>query len=153
MFQLKSEDSTTILIIRITSAFWIFTKLFSYKVWHTDRLFPVIPPFEFLENIPNFVHLGLFFIALSGITIVGIFPKHKIFLGCTIIVEITSCLLYQNRWQPWEYQFLRTFLFFFFYNKNPKQFLNYFSFLIIATYFFSGLHKLNGGFCTPYGRK
>ncbi|WP_318640509.1 hypothetical protein [Flavobacterium ardleyense] len=146
MFQLKSEDSTTILIIRITSAFWIFTKLFSYKVWHTDRLFPVIPPFEFLENIPNSVHLALFFIALSGIALVGIFPKSKVILVATTAVEFSSCLLDQSRWQPWEYQYLLTFIFFFFYNKNPKQFLNYFSFLIIATYFFSGLHKLNGGF-------
>ena len=146
MFQLKSEDSTTILIIRITSAFWIFTKLFSYKVWHIDRLFPVIPPFEFLENIPNSVHLTLFFIALSGMALVGIFPKSKVILVATIAVEFSSCLLDQSRWQPWEYQYLLTFLLFFFYHKNQKQFLNYFSFLIVATYFFSGLHKLNGGF-------
>ena len=146
MFQFKSEESKTKLIIRITCAFWIFTKLFSYKVWHTDRLFPVIPPFEFLDNIPNSVHLALFFIALGGIALVGIFPKSKVILVATIAVELFSCLLDQLRWQPWEYQYLLTFLFFFFYHKNQKQFLNYFSFLIVATYFFSGLHKLNGGF-------
>lgn len=146
MFPLKSEESKANLIIRITCAFWIFTKLFSYKVWHTDRLFPVIPPFEFLDNIPNSVHLALFFIALGGIALLGIFPKSKVILVATIAIELFSCLLDQSRWQPWEYQYLLTFLFFIFYHKNQKQFLNYFSFLIIATYFFSGLHKLNGGF-------
>jgi hypothetical protein len=55
-------------------------------------------------------------------------------------------LLDQSRWQPWEYQYLLTFLFFFFYNNNPKQFINYFSFLLIAIYFNSGLHKIGGGF-------
>ncbi len=146
MLDFPSEESKTKLILRITCAFWIFTKLFSYKLWHVDRLFPVIPPFEFLDNIPNFVHLALFFIALSGIAFVGFFPKIKVILGLTIIIEISSCLLDQSRWQPWEYQYLLTFLFFFFYYREPKQFINYFSFLLIATYAFSGLHKLNGGF-------
>lgn len=146
MFQLKSEDSKTNLILRITCVFWIFTKLFSYNVWHTDRLFPVIPPFNFLEDVPNFVHLSLFFVALCGMAVVAVFPKNRAVLGLTIVVELMSCLLDQSRWQPWEYQYLLTFLFFFFYHHNRKQFSNYFAFLLVVTYFFSGLHKLNGGF-------
>ncbi len=146
MFQLKSEDSKTNLILKITCVFWIFTKLFSYKVWNTDRLFPVIPPFDFLEDVPNFVHLSLFFVALCGMAVVAVFPKNRTVLGLTIVVELMSCLLDQSRWQPWEYQYLLTFLFFFFYHHNRKQFSNYFAFLLVVTYFFSGLHKLNGGF-------
>lgn len=146
MFQLKSEDSKTNLILRITCVFWIFTKLFSYNVWHTDRLFPVIPPLNFLEDVPNFVHLSLFFVALCGMAVVAVFPNNRTVLGLTIVVELMSCLLDQSRWQPWEYQYLLTFIFFFFYHHNRKQFSNYFAFLLVVTYFFSGLHKLNGGF-------
>lgn len=146
MLQFKSDSYKTNLILKITSVFWIFTKLFSYNLWHTERLFPLIPPFDFLENIPNFIHLALFFLALIGIAFIGFFPKNKFILGITIIVELTSCLLDQNRWQPWEYQYLLTFLFHFFYFKNQKQFVNYFSFLLIVIYLNSGLHKLNGSF-------
>ena len=146
MFQLKSEDSKTSLILRITCVFWIFTKIFSYNVWHTDRLFPVIPPLNFLEDVPNFLHLSLFFVALCGMAVVVVFPNNRTVLGLTIVVEFLSCLLDQSRWQPWEYQYLLTFLFFFFYHHNRKQFSNYFAFLLVVTYFFSGLHKLNGGF-------
>ena len=146
MFEFKTDASKTNLILKITCVFWIFTKLFCYNLWHTDRLFPVVPPFDFLENIPNYVHLTLFYFALAGITFVGFFPKNKFVLGFTIVVEITSFILDQSRWQPWEYQYILTFLFFFFYHKNPKQFINYFSFLLAIIYFNSGLHKLTGGF-------
>ena len=146
MFQFKSDSDKTNLILKFTSVFWIFTKLFSYNLWHSERLFPLIPPFDFLENIPNFIHLSLFFFALAGIAFVGFFPKNKFILGITIIIEISSCLLDQNRWQPWEYQYLLTFLFHFFYFKNQKQSINYFSFLLIVLYLNSGLHKLNGSF-------
>jgi hypothetical protein len=146
MFQFKSDTDKSLLLLRITCAFWIFTKLFSFNLWHADRLFPVVPPFEFLENVPNIIHLALFYLALAGIALVGIFPKQKVILGITIAVELVSCLLDQSRWQPWEYQFLLTYSFFFFYHKKPKQFLTYFSFLLIVIYFQSGLHKLCGAF-------
>jgi hypothetical protein len=146
MVSMKSDVTKTILILRLTSFFWIFAKLFSYNLWHTQRLFPLIPPFDFLENVPNFIHLSLFYFALAGIALVGFFPKNKILIGCTLVVELISCLLDQNRWQPWEYQYFLTFAFFFFYHKNLRQFVTYFSFLLIVIYFNSGLHKLNGGF-------
>ncbi|HEU4496761.1 MAG TPA: hypothetical protein VFR70_06890 [Flavobacterium sp.] len=132
-------------IIQITCLFWISTKLFSYKLWHSDRLFPLVPPFGFLENIPNFIHLGLFWMAVSGLIII-IFKPAGYFIAATLLVELCSCLLDQNRWQPYEYQYYISLFFLFCYRKNPKQFLNYFSFLIIATYFFSGLHKFSGSF-------
>lgn len=146
MFHFKSEFSKTVLILRFTCVFWIFAKLFSYNLWHTERLFPLIPPFDFLENVPNIIHLSLFYFALAGIALVGIFPKNRMLIGFTLLIEFISCILDQNRWQPWEYQYFLTFAFFFFYHKNPKQFINYFSFLLIVIYFNSGIHKLNGGF-------
>ncbi|MDI1255370.1 MAG: hypothetical protein PSV16_04655 [Flavobacterium sp.] len=118
----------------------------SYKLWVSDRLFPLIPPLNFLENFTADTHLVLFFAALSGIFLIFIFPKSRFVLGLTIAIELCSCMLDQNRWQPWEYQYIITVLFAFFYRNNPKQFLNYFTFLIVIIYFNSGLHKLNGSF-------
>lgn len=121
MFTLQFDLSKTNLIVKVTAFFWIFAKIFSYNLWHTERLFPLIPPFHFLENIPNFVHLTLFYLAIVGITITGFFSKNKLILGLTILVEIASCLLDQGRWQPWEYQYLLTFLFFFFYRDKIQS--------------------------------
>jgi hypothetical protein len=52
------------LVIVLTCWVWIFTKLLSYNLWHSDRLFPLVPPFEFLDDIPNVIHLGLFWSVL-----------------------------------------------------------------------------------------
>lgn len=49
------------------------------------------------------------------------------------------------RWQPWEYQYLLTLIFFLF-SKDRKQFLSLVGFLIAITYIFSGLHKFSGSF-------
>jgi len=132
-------------IIQITCLFWIVTKFFSYNLWHTDRLFPLVPPFYFLEDIPNFVHLGLFWLAIIGMVLI-IFKPNKYLIIFTLIVEFCSCLLDQNRWQPYEYQYLITLLFLFCYKNNSKQFINYFSFLIAVIYLHSGLHKFTGAF-------
>lgn len=132
-------------IVQITCLFWIFTKFFSYNLWHADRLYPLVPPFEFLDGIPNFVHLGLFWVAIIGMALI-IFKSNKYLILFTLLVEFCSCMLDQNRWQPYEYQYFITLVFFFCYRNNSKQFINYFSFLIAVIYLHSGLHKLTGAF-------
>ena len=64
----------------------------------------------------------------------------------TLLIEFCSCSLDQNRWQPYEYQYFIILFFLYCYRKNAKQFINYFAFLIIVIYFFSGLHKFSGSF-------
>jgi len=132
-------------IVQITCLFWIFTKFFSYNLWHADRLYPLVPPFHFLDNVPNFIHLGLFWMAILGLSLI-IFKPNKYLIFFTLVVEFCSCLLDQNRWQPYEYQFFITLLFLFCYRNNYKQFINYFSFLLAIIYLNSGLHKLSGAF-------
>jgi hypothetical protein len=132
-------------LIKITCLFWIITKILSYKLWLSNRLFPLVPPFDFLENIPNWIHLTLFFCGLLLLVLTFIAPKNKFFIALTIGVELGSCLLDQNRWQPYEYHCILLFSFYYFFGES-KKFINYFVFLLIAIYINSGLHKLNGGF-------
>lgn len=132
-------------IIKITSAFWIITKIASFKLWISNREFPLIPIFDFLENLPNYVHLFLLISFFTSIALVFLYPNKKPFIIAVLIIEITSCLLDQNRWQPYEYQFLLTFIFYLAYDSK-KQFLNYFTFLLLIIYLNSGLHKINGSF-------
>lgn len=106
----------------------------------------MLPLFDILEDIPNSVHLFLFYTSLIGLFSIIFFPRNTYVLSLTIMIELFSCLLDQNRWQPWEYQYLLTVLFLFIFRNNPKQFVNYFIFLLAVTYIYSGLHKINGGF-------
>jgi hypothetical protein len=135
------------LILKFISFFWIVSKVISYKVWISDRFFPVIPVFNFTTNFPNSIHFLLFVISLSLLLFIVIFQINKRIASIFLLVEIGSCLLDQMRWQPWEYFYLLLFLFFVI-SKNQKQFMQLVTILIVTTYFFSGLNKLNGGFLT-----
>ncbi|RZK10651.1 MAG: hypothetical protein EOO46_09920 [Flavobacterium sp.] len=133
-----------VILIKITCVAWLVAKIISYKVWLADRYFPVAPTFDFL-SLPNELHLFLFVISLLGITSVFFFPTKRILLISVVIIEILSCLLDYMRWQPWEYQYLLTLLFFLF-SKDRKQFLLLLAFLMSVTYLFSGIHKFSGSF-------
>jgi hypothetical protein len=142
----KKNYSKEKILIKITAFFWITSKIMSCKLWLSDRLFPIIPPFEFSPNLPNTIHFTLFVISIIGLVSILIFNPRKEFVWMVLILEIASCFLDQMRWQPWEYQYLLLFIFFLFYKKNTNQFLELISLLIGVTYIYSGLHKFNGGF-------
>ena len=135
--------STDALLLKIISLAWIAAKLMSFKVWTSDRIFPILPTFDSI-SLPNEVHLFLYIISLFGMGIIFFVPNKKI-IAAVLILEITACLLDYMRWQPWEYQYLLT-LSFFIFAKDKKQFLLLFSFLIGCTYIFSGAHKFGGSF-------
>lgn len=132
-------------VLKITALFWIIIKIISYKLWLSNRLFPLIPVADFFDNCPNWLHLSLYILGFCSMFFVFIFPSNKIIIGLTIGVELLSCLLDINRWQPYQYHFILIFCFAFFFRKQ-KSFLNYFVFLLVVIYANSGLHKLNGGF-------
>ena len=142
MFTLHSKVNY---LLKITAVFWIVTKLLSYKLWLSNRLFPVLPVFDFLDNFPNGFHLFLFIVGMGLMVLVLLQPITKKIIGLTLLVEVISCLLDQTRWQPYEYHCLLVYCFYFFL-KEQKHFINCFIFLMVATYAYSGLHKLNGGF-------
>jgi len=131
-----------ILIIRITLFFWLIAKLISFNLWMSDRLFPVIPPLDFL-SAPPAMHLGLFVLSIISMIGLFIFPNRKIFQIILIITETISCLLDQNRWQPWEYQYILTILIFTVNWKSEKNIQSVLVFMLAGIYFYSGLSKLN----------
>ena len=141
-FQKYSKE---VLLLKVLAFVWFFTKIYTYKLWIADRFIPTIPVFEFLNNIPNFVHLGLFFGSLLSLILIFFRPVSRKYLVLFLFFEILSCLLDYSRWQPWEYEYLLIFLIFIF-AKNKKHILKLIALLLIATYIISGLHKINGGF-------
>src|ERR1019366_5120531 len=104
-FSNLSVVSKKIIITRLICFFWLVAKAISWKVWLADRVFPIVPPFNFLF-VPSFIHLVLFIFSLSALLALFIFPSKRFLLISVIIIEVFSCLLDQNRWQPWEYQYI-----------------------------------------------
>ncbi|MEL1244614.1 hypothetical protein AAEO56_10105 [Flavobacterium sp. DGU11] len=133
-------------LLRITCFFWLIAKLLSMKAWMADRLYPVVPVFEFTDTVSPALHSILFYISCVCMAVLFVFPKRNDIPVFLLIAEITSCLLDVTRWQPWEYQYIFTLLLFVFSRDNPKRLYSGFIFLFASIYIFSGLHKLNGGF-------
>lgn len=134
-------------LLKVTCVFWLIAKILSYKLWLADRFFPVIPPFDFLLNVPSFVHLVLFLFSLVFITSAFFYPNKKI-LTAILFIELVSCFLDQNRWQPWEYQYIITVVIFLLNFNDPKKIVTWLLLICATTYFYSGLQKLNQGFIT-----
>lgn len=145
-FDLSKNNTKEFLLIKATAFFWIIAKLMSWKLWMSERLFPVIPPFNFSPHLSNDIHFTLFLVSLIGLISLVIFIPKKEIVFIVFVIELCSCLLDQMRWQPWEYQYLLIFSFYLFYKKNSNQFIELLTFLIGITYVYSGLHKFNGGF-------
>src|SRR6266404_7860670 len=97
--------SKKIIATRLLCFFWLIAKAISCKVWLADRLFPIVPPFKFLF-VPSFVHLVLLIFSLSALLVLFIFPSKRFLQISVLIIEVLACLLDQNRWQPWEYQYI-----------------------------------------------
>src|SRR6185312_9041869 len=73
-------------------------------------------------------------------------PPNKYLLTGLLAADVFSCLLDQNRWQPWEYQYLFI-IFIFMVNFNRQKIIPIaISFILVFTYIYSGLGKLNAGF-------
>ena len=135
--------SIDVILLKITCLAWIIAKIMSFKLWTADRFFPVISPIDII-SVHNNVHLFLYLSSLVAMASIIFFPNKKI-IFLVVILEILTCLLDYMRWQPWEYQYLLTLVFFAF-AKDRKQFLSLFIFLIGCTYIFSGAHKFDGSF-------
>lgn len=131
------------IILSITSYFWIILKFLTYKLWLSNRVFPTIPPFDSVPIVPNNLHFFLFIVSVFLIFIISQKPS-KILIIIFLFFELTSCSLDQMRWQPWEFQFILIFAAF---STLKKQyFLKITTLILLSSYLFSGLHKINNGF-------
>lgn len=144
MHLLSSKTNiSNVLFFKITCLCWFVMKLISWKVWSNDRLFPTMPFWEWTKS-PEISWI-LFGVSM-GILAYFSFSKPRIFLIVLFLIsELGQLLLDQMRWQPWEYQFLLTTIFFISF-KNKDNFKLLLILLLGCTYIFSGLHKFNQGF-------
>ncbi|MEO7119861.1 MAG: hypothetical protein ABIY62_02125, partial [Ginsengibacter sp.] len=117
----------------------------SWKLWLAERLFPIVPPFHFL-HAPAAIHLILFVFSLATILSLIIFPSSRLLQLSILIIEAFSCLLDQNRWQPWEYQYIFIILALVINYKKDENAVSSICFLLAYVYIFSGIGKMNPAF-------
>lgn len=143
---LVADSPPHVLVMRVTAVFWMMSKIISFKLWIADRYFPLIPPFDFLSGIPSWIHLLLFAISIICMVCIIAFPQNYFLITTAFIAEIASCILDQNRWQPWEYQYVCFLLIFILNQKNIPAIASLVLIILSSTYFYSGLSKLNSQF-------
>lgn len=143
---LASEKQQVTYLIKAVAFFWLITKIWSYKTWITDRMYPVIPPLEFLQYIPGFLHEFLFGFSLLALLMVLFLKTSRWLLISLFLSELVSCSLDTVRWQPWEYMYMCILLVTIINFHKPKSIVLLMHLFLVSVYLFSGLHKLNRSF-------
>lgn len=151
-FMTKENSCSQIRIITKITAIACLTSMFlCYRLWLTDRNFPVAPVF----NLPLF-HYPLDFIlpSLAAILLLGIAiirnPQKLIIVF--VVLALWLALTDLNRWQPWFYQYVSLFFVLCFFNfrcdntRKQQIIITTFKLMTAAVYFWSGLQKLNPHF-------
>ncbi len=118
------------------------------KLWITKTDFPKIPRFDFIP-VPQAPWDYIFAFSLIGLLLLFLF-KPKRYIGITIVfLYIYLGLVDQNRLQPYFYQSILTILVVSYLRKSRKNttiILHCLMLIFIATYFWSGIHKINANF-------
>jgi hypothetical protein len=132
----------------ITLFFLIIGFALSPKLWVGERIFPLIPVFDCLDKIPDFISTGLFY-SLILIFVIHCFTNNKWLLLIGLLLLFFVILQDQNRFQPWVFIYM---LFLFplcltsFLNLSTTMLLTIFQIILICIYFWSGIHKINDNF-------
>lgn len=150
---LKEHSCSQIRIItRITATACLLSMMLCYKLWLSDRPFPLSPVSDILPTLASPVDLILFALSILSLLLILIFRNPQKIVILFLVLSFTLCILDQNRWQPWFYQYVLMFLILSCFNfrcddlGHQKAIIITFKLMIVAIYFWSGLQKLNPKF-------
>ncbi len=138
----QNNKESTLLLLKILALFWLIAKALSWKVWTKERLFPLAPIFDWL-SWPSWFHFSLFILSIALLLLMLFKPLNKTILTCLFITELISCAGDQNRWQPWEYQYIFTLFVCIVNQKDYQKIITCIIIIMAGTYLYSGLGKLN----------
>ena len=94
------------LLLRVTALCWLMAKLIGWRMFTIYRVFPTAPVLNIFDNIPSSVHTFLFVLSVLLLLLVLAAPLNKMFLLSLLVCEVCSCMLDQNRLQPWDYLYM-----------------------------------------------
>src|SRR6185312_13773890 len=105
----KSNDLQIRFITRVVASACLCSMLLCNKLWLSDRSFPLSPVIRFLPA----VHHPFDFIIYGGAVIllvcIILVRNSRNYIIAFSAVSVLLCLLDQNRWQPWFYQYVMMF--------------------------------------------
>lgn len=149
-----SSLSSRLQLLRIVTLGGLFAGMaISWKLWlNSGRDFPLTPVSENLPLLPNPVD-WIFFLAVVPLGILFVWkPEKKLYAWLLIGLMLILALQDQNRWQPWFYQYLLTFILFTVFDarkeKDASLLFTLLAVMTAATYIWSGLQKWTPGFLT-----
>ena len=124
----------------------------SSKLWLADRAFPTIPALPGLPNLPQTLCLALAWLFVACVLAVALTPSPGLVIYAIPALGAVLVLFDITRLQPWFYQYLLLFVALGGFKwsdpgaDRSKSALAVFAFILLATYFWSGLQKANGTF-------
>lgn len=135
-----------ILILRIVVClFFVLGVSLSFKVWHSDRIFPLLPVFDWIPSSSIDFSKFLAMILSFGLLIGAFVRSRSYFIGFFALL-LFLLLQDQMRWQPWVYIYVAFLVPFALWKRTDERLLPYFQFLLIGVYLWSGAYKFGGSF-------
>jgi hypothetical protein len=124
----------------------------SPKLWLSSRFYPLTPVWSFLRPFPSpddyVVFLALAALLIALVVAPGWVPRRAILAVVFALIALLA-LQDQSRWQPWFYQYVLMLLVIALAGPDRQEAaLNTCCLIVAATYFWSGLAKLNPSFST-----
>ena len=123
------------------SAGLIIGLILSYKLWLSSRLYPLTPVFSFLKPLPSPYDWALFIALLVIAAFIAIVRRPARLILALGALAAFLVLSDQSRLQPWFYQYV--FMLLALCGLTP---LHTCRLIVVCTYFWSGLQKLNADF-------
>ncbi len=153
MFLKRLTDKQKILlVVRLAIIQFLVMIAYAPKLWITTKNFPVVPRFDFIP-IPKFPFDYILAFIFVGLLILFFIKPKKIIGFSIVLLYFYLALVDQNRLQPYYYQTILIILTTSFLRKSRKNttiVLHGLMLIFIATYFFSGIQKINGNFNTVW---
>ncbi len=119
-------------------------QLSSYKLWTAHEGFPSLPVAGIFGGWSAEIQWALFGLSL-GLMVLNVVKPGKPAVAVLLFLEVVMCLADQNRWQPWQYQYMFMLgVYLFVQSENQRKFG--WQFIMISTYFFSALWKFQPAF-------
>lgn len=126
---------------RIAACATLIALCLSYGLWTCNRLYSTVPITPALQGISQSCAALPFYSLIALLLLAAFFPSRLVFASY-VLVGLCWGLLDQNRLQPWFFQSLLFFLAL----SAPKGRLELCRFILAATYFWSGVQKINASF-------
>jgi hypothetical protein len=119
----------------------------SFKLWVSDRLFPLAPAHSFFLSVLQPID-GFLLVVLAGSLIALLFTKKQWIVALLLTSLVLLVAEDQMRLQPWVYLYFLIFLPFVVSQQSmdASALSRYLQWIFVACYLWSGVHKINPNF-------